>query len=411
MFCCWSATVSEEAWPALNDRLLSVPARPDRAEIQRRIVVLARDKPVEAPGTGRPRRDRRPRAGRRLCRQPCGAAGAGQKALPCDAVGPGAVFMLDATAASVARGRSSASPSGQPLASIRSRSKWSTASCGISTRTPASRPCPWRPADNGAGVLAVCGWMTGFPMRTGFGSRRARRTTPGGQTPTPGESGRGRLRGLDLRVRRAAARLGCAILSSIALCDSAARPARTPKVLIEVGRPGVDHDAVVAFLDTGTLVAVGAFVIARASFRASPRRSPASPGAFQTRAPRHADPHQGRTHRRPRAQARRSRRPLVRGERIVAPPDGARPTRRSTRAASIVDGGRHRHPLAYRRRQREHRAPAAARTASRACAPPRRHRSPTRAGRPSRPAASTRRWVSQRSSSPPFRRIMRCTRI
>ena len=24
--------------------------------------------------------------------------------------------------------------------------------------------------DNGAGVLAACGWTTGFPMRTGFGS-------------------------------------------------------------------------------------------------------------------------------------------------------------------------------------------------------------------------------------------------
>jgi hypothetical protein len=29
-------------------------------------------------------------------------------------------------------------------------------------------------------------------------------------------------------------------------------------VLIEVGRPGVDHDAVVHFLDTGSLIAVRA---------------------------------------------------------------------------------------------------------------------------------------------------------
>ena len=45
---------------------------------------------------------------------------------------------------------------------------------------------------------------------------------------------------------------------SIALCDRAARPTQAPKVLIEVGRPGVDHDAVVHSLDTGTLVAVSA---------------------------------------------------------------------------------------------------------------------------------------------------------
>ena len=29
---------------------------------------------------------------------------------------------------------------------------------------------PLAAPDNGAGVLAACGWMTGFPMRTGFGA-------------------------------------------------------------------------------------------------------------------------------------------------------------------------------------------------------------------------------------------------
>ena len=28
---------------------------------------------------------------------------------------------------------------------------------------------PLAPADNAMGVLQTCGWMTGFPMRTGFG--------------------------------------------------------------------------------------------------------------------------------------------------------------------------------------------------------------------------------------------------
>ena len=28
---------------------------------------------------------------------------------------------------------------------------------------------PLAPGDNAAGVMQACGWMTGFPMRTGFG--------------------------------------------------------------------------------------------------------------------------------------------------------------------------------------------------------------------------------------------------
>ena len=44
--------------------------------------------------------------------------------------------------------------------------------CGlvrISMQRRVSPGLPLAPGDNAAGVLQVCGWMTGFPMRTGFG--------------------------------------------------------------------------------------------------------------------------------------------------------------------------------------------------------------------------------------------------
>ena len=40
----------DEAWPALNERLLSAPARPDSVDAQRRFVVLARDERSEGRG-------------------------------------------------------------------------------------------------------------------------------------------------------------------------------------------------------------------------------------------------------------------------------------------------------------------------------------------------------------------------
>jgi len=45
---------------------------------------------------------------------------------------------------------------------------------------------------------------------------------------------------------------------AIALCGGAARFAHEPKVRIAVGRPGVDHDAVLHDPDTGSLVAAAA---------------------------------------------------------------------------------------------------------------------------------------------------------
>lgn len=238
----------DEAWPGLNERLLSVPARPDGADIQRRIVVLARDAPSKRPG-------------------------------PVETVvfGRGAGFAADLAAlrARVKRRPRTAAPSQHDaIAELLREAKfgvaiWSAADLDAleiemvnglvrdlneSTRFSS---LPLAAGGNGAGALAVCGWMTGFPMRTGFGS--------GAPVHDPWRYDAERL------VR--AGEADCVVWISafgapppewargsiaVALCDGGARPAETPNVLIEVGRPGVDHDGVLHSSDTGTLVAVSA---------------------------------------------------------------------------------------------------------------------------------------------------------
>src|SRR3984957_10460164 len=109
---------------------------------------------------------------------------------------------------------------------------------------------PLSAPDNGAGVLAACGWMTSFPMRTGFGAGwpthdpwrfDAERLVASGETdcafgvsplgaPTPPWRG---------------------ALDFIALCGVATHFDNEPNVRIVVGRPGVDHDGVVHSADTG----------------------------------------------------------------------------------------------------------------------------------------------------------------
>jgi formylmethanofuran dehydrogenase subunit B len=113
------------------------------------------------------------------------------------------------------------------------------------------------PGDNAVGVLQACGWMTGFPMRTGFG-----RGYP--------EHDPWRFDG----ARMVAAReTDCVLWVSafraapppwgegapvIALTTGDAALRSGPAVQIEVGRPGVDHDGVGHFPPLGTLVAVAA---------------------------------------------------------------------------------------------------------------------------------------------------------
>src|SRR5215469_9218037 len=113
------------------------------------------------------------------------------------------------------------------------------------------------PGDNAVGVLQACGWMTGFPMRTGFG-----RGYP--------EHDPWRFDGDRMMASREA---DCVLWISayapaaspwrdgppvIALTSGDAARAGHPDVQIEVGRPGVDHDSIEHCAALGTLVAVAA---------------------------------------------------------------------------------------------------------------------------------------------------------
>jgi formylmethanofuran dehydrogenase subunit B len=116
---------------------------------------------------------------------------------------------------------------------------------------------PLAPEANAIGVLHVCGWMTGFPMRTGFGREFAqhdpwlfdgRRLVAGGE--------------VDCIVWISAygneAPPWRKALPTIALTaqDTAFRaPAH---VRITVGRPGIDHAGVQHLATTGTLAAFAA---------------------------------------------------------------------------------------------------------------------------------------------------------
>jgi formylmethanofuran dehydrogenase subunit B len=116
---------------------------------------------------------------------------------------------------------------------------------------------PVLPEDNAPGALQVCGWMTGLPMRTGFGHCYARhdpwlfdsrRLIDGGEADCV----------IWISAYRTEAppwREGPPI---IALTADKAGFNVPPRVQITVGSPSVDHDAVHYLPSTGTLAAVDA---------------------------------------------------------------------------------------------------------------------------------------------------------
>jgi formylmethanofuran dehydrogenase subunit B len=116
---------------------------------------------------------------------------------------------------------------------------------------------PLAAADNGAGVLAACGWMTGFPMRTGFGAGvpvhdpwrfDAERLVASGETDCA----------LWISAFGAAPPAWRSTVNFIAVCVRTIRFASEPSVRISVGRPGVDHDGIVHSSDAGALIAAPA---------------------------------------------------------------------------------------------------------------------------------------------------------
>jgi formylmethanofuran dehydrogenase subunit B len=242
-----------EAWPALNERLLRPPARPAGVDVARRIVWLA------------------PQADARIS----GFDG------DIEIVTAGVGTRLAANLASL-RARVKGRPVAQtqlPLSALDTLANivkgarfgvavWTARSLGAleiemlhglvrdlnDTTRFSTLPLP--ALDNGAGVLAACGWTTGFPMRTGFGSGvpihdpwrfDAERLVTSGET--------------DCVVwvsSFGATPPAWSAVNLIALCEPTAQFAKAPNVHIPVGRPGVDHDAVMHSSDVGTLIATTA---------------------------------------------------------------------------------------------------------------------------------------------------------
>jgi formylmethanofuran dehydrogenase subunit B len=116
---------------------------------------------------------------------------------------------------------------------------------------------PLPPGDNAIGVLQVCGWMTGFPVRTGFGRAspdhdpwryRAARLVDSGEADCV----------LWISAYRAKAPEWNGGPAMIALAPADTRFANRPHVHIAVGAPGRDHDGVEHHATLGTLAAVAA---------------------------------------------------------------------------------------------------------------------------------------------------------
>src|SRR5579872_596434 len=161
-----------DIWPALSERLLALPARPEGVDVKRRIIWLAPQADAKIPGFDgdveilaaglgvtlaanlaalRARAKNRPITNRRTARS----------GLPLSA--------LDSIATAIKAARFGVAV-------------WTAASLGALeiemlnglvrdlNETTRFSTLPLSPPDNGAGVLAACGWMTGFPMRTGFGA-------------------------------------------------------------------------------------------------------------------------------------------------------------------------------------------------------------------------------------------------
>ena len=248
-----------EAWPALNERLLTPPARPESADVKRRIIWLA------------------PAIGARI--------GGFEGDIEIWGAGRGATLAVNLAALRAhVKNRPIANRrgprSGLPLANLDAIATtikgarfgvavWTAASLGAleiemlhglvrdlndTTRfSTLALPAP----DNGAGVLAACGWTTGFPMRTGFGAGvpihdpwrfDAERLVASGETDCV----------VWISAFGAVPPAWRSAVNVIALCERTAQFAQAPNVRIAVGRPGVDHDAVMYSFDVGTLVAVTA---------------------------------------------------------------------------------------------------------------------------------------------------------
>ena len=243
-----------ETWRALNERLLQPPARPDGTDVGRRIIWLAPDPDARIPGFDG--------------HVEVIAAGVGARL-----AGNLAALRARAKGRPIARSQIPLPTLDALVIALKSArfgvAVWTAAHLGrlelemlnglVRDLNDATRfsTLPLAPPDNAAGVLAACGWMTGFPMRTGFGAEgplhdpwrfEAERLVASGETDCA----------LWISAFGAPPPTWTRALNLIALCESPAGFVTEPNVIIRVGRPGVDHDSVLYSPDAGTLAAVAA---------------------------------------------------------------------------------------------------------------------------------------------------------
>jgi formylmethanofuran dehydrogenase subunit B len=243
-----------EAWPALNARLLAPPARPEGVDVKRRIIWLAPQANARIPGFGGDIEVVAAGLGVTLAAN-LGALRARIKERPV-AQTQIPLPALDALVGVVKGARFGVAV-------------WTAESLGALeiemlhglvrdlNDTTRFSTLPLAAPDNGAGVLAACGWMTGFPMRTGFGAGvpihdpwrfDAERLVASGETDCV----------LWISALGAVPPAWQSAVNFIALCERTTQFAEEPNVRIAIGRPGVDHDAVMYSSDVGTLVAATA---------------------------------------------------------------------------------------------------------------------------------------------------------
>jgi formylmethanofuran dehydrogenase subunit B len=111
--------------------------------------------------------------------------------------------------------------------------------------------------DNASGVTQACGWMTGFPVRTGFARGYSEHDPWRFDSARLIDSGEADC-ALWISAYRPVAPVWRRDVPIIALTGKEVDFRRSPQVHIEVAQPGIDHDAVEHRAETGTLVAITA---------------------------------------------------------------------------------------------------------------------------------------------------------
>jgi len=248
-----------EAWPSLTERLLAPPARPEGVDVKRRIIWLAPaigariggfEGDIEIWGAERGATlavnlaALRARVKNRRIANPRIA----RSALP--------LSVLDSIATTIKAARFGVAVwTAESLGALEIEMLHGLVRDLNDTTRFSTLPLP--APDNGAGVLAACGWTTGFPMRTGFGAGvpihdpwrfDAERLVASGETDCV----------LWISALGAVPPTWQRAVNLIALCERTTQFAEEPNVRITVGRPGVDHDAIMHSSDVGTLVAATA---------------------------------------------------------------------------------------------------------------------------------------------------------